>query len=132
MKKGRYALFAAALLSAVLFAVCGCGREDVHTAQSIPESAETVPDSAETDGPGTDGQETASAEEDRDETEENMKETQDAVPEKSWPQAEEKPFNRLSVTYTSEGPVRLTVSYTVFGRETEDVFYLEAGENEFK
>ena len=129
MKKGRYALFAAALLSAALFAVCGCGREDGQTAQSIPESAETVPDSAETDGPGTDGQETASAEEDRDETEENMKETQDAVPEKSWPRAEEKPFNRLSVTYTSEGPVRLTVSYTVFGRETEDVFYLEAGEN---
>ena len=38
-------------------------------------------------------------------------------------------FNRFTVTYTSDEPLRCSIAYTEEGEERSDEFFLEAGEN---
>lgn len=40
-------------------------------------------------------------------------------------------FNRFTIKYTASAPMKLTVSYTENDEVLQDVFYLEAGEQEF-
>ena len=109
------ALLPAAVLAAILFTGAGCGKR-VPAEPAPDEIPEAAAAEAQSRPPETVNTETE---------EETMAETQD----KSWPRAKEQPFNRLSVRYSSEGPVKLTVSYTVLGKEKTDVFFLEAGED---
>ena len=121
MKRQLRALLLTAVLSVCLFLTAGCGSADPGETERIPDAEETSAPETEAPDAETDGTET--------ENKEAMNNADNKTPEKSWPRAEEKPFNRLSVTYSSEGPAKLTVSYTVFGKVREDVFYLEAGED---